>query len=121
MDIEQRVCFKLNLPNKKVIAVKSKSTKLLVEVLRPILEKYSYILEQVTVSFNNEPANIHLQVTSFDNERIIVQLKEAPKIETPSTLEEITNRVYEDILQEKSEVKKAHTESVKVSFSVNIF
>ncbi|XP_065167467.1 regulator of G-protein signaling loco-like isoform X2 [Atheta coriaria] len=113
VDIEQRVCFKLNLPNKKVIAVKSKSTKLLVEVLRPILEKYSYILEQVTVSFNNEPANIHLQVTSFDNERIIVQLKEAPKIETPSTLEEITNRVYEDILQEKSEVKKAHTESVK--------
>lgn len=49
--IEQRVVFKLDLPNKKIISVKSKPCKLLSEVLRPILQKYNYQLECVTVSF----------------------------------------------------------------------
>lgn len=48
--IEQRVVFKLDLPNKKIISVKSKPCKLLSEVLRPILQKYNYQLECVTVS-----------------------------------------------------------------------
>lgn len=48
--IEQRVVFKLDLPNKKIISVKSKPSKLLSEVLRPILQKYNYQLELVTVS-----------------------------------------------------------------------
>lgn len=48
--IEQRVVFKLDLPNKKIISVKSKPCKLLSEVLRPILQKYNYQLESVTVS-----------------------------------------------------------------------
>lgn len=48
--IEQRVVFKLDLPNRKIISVKSKPCKALGEVLRPILHKYSYRLELVTVS-----------------------------------------------------------------------
>lgn len=48
--IEQRVVFKLDLPNKKIISVKSKPCKVLAEVLRPILHKYNYRLELVTVS-----------------------------------------------------------------------
>lgn len=48
--IEQRVVFKLDLPNKKIISVKSKPSKVLAEVLRPILHKYNYRLELVTVS-----------------------------------------------------------------------
>lgn len=48
--IEQRVVFKLDLPNKKIISVKSKPCKLLSDVLRPILQKYNYQLESVTVS-----------------------------------------------------------------------
>lgn len=47
--IEQRVVFKLDLPNKKIISVKSKPCKILGEVLRPILQKYNYRLELVTV------------------------------------------------------------------------
>lgn len=47
--IEQRVVFKLDLPNKKIISVKSKPCKMLAEVLRPILQKYNYQLETVTV------------------------------------------------------------------------
>lgn len=48
--IEQRVVFKLDLPNKKIISVKSKPCKLLSEVLKPILQKYNYHLDSVTVS-----------------------------------------------------------------------
>lgn len=48
--IEQRVVFKLDLPNRKIISVKSKPCKVLAEVLRPILHKYNYRLELVTVS-----------------------------------------------------------------------
>lgn len=40
--IEKRVLFKLDLPNKKIISVKSKPTKMLSEVLKPILHKYNY-------------------------------------------------------------------------------
>lgn len=47
--IEQRVIFRLDLPNRKIISVKSKPSKALGEVLRPILQKYSYDLELVTV------------------------------------------------------------------------
>lgn len=47
--IEQRVVFKLDLPNRKIISVKSKPCKALGEVLRPILQKYNYRLELVTV------------------------------------------------------------------------
>lgn len=47
--IEQRVVFKLDLPNRKVISVKSKPCKALGEVLRPILHKYNYRLDLVQV------------------------------------------------------------------------
>lgn len=47
--IEQRVVFKLDLPNRKVISVKSKPCKTLGEVLRPILHKYNYRLDLVQV------------------------------------------------------------------------
>lgn len=51
--IEQRVVFKLDLPNRKVISVKSKPCKALGEVLRPILHKYSYRLDLVQVIKSN--------------------------------------------------------------------
>lgn len=51
--IEQRVVFKLDLPNKKIISVKSKPCKIMSEVLKPILQKYNYQLEMVTVSWEN--------------------------------------------------------------------
>lgn len=52
--IEQRVVFKLDLPNRKVISVKSKPCKTLGEVLRPILHKYNYRLDLVQVSFGRD-------------------------------------------------------------------
>lgn len=47
--IERRVVFRLDLPNRKTIAVKSKQNKSLSQVLRPILHKYGYRLEMVTL------------------------------------------------------------------------
>uniref|UniRef100_A0AAG5CWF1 Regulator of G-protein signaling n=1 Tax=Anopheles atroparvus TaxID=41427 RepID=A0AAG5CWF1_ANOAO len=50
VNIDQRVVFKLNLPNRKMISVKSKATKPLADVLRPILHKYNYELDQMKVT-----------------------------------------------------------------------
>lgn len=49
VSVEERIVFKLDLPNNKVISVKSKPSKTLAEVLRPILLKYNYSLDLVQV------------------------------------------------------------------------
>lgn len=73
--VEQRVVFKLDLPNRKVISVKSKYTKLIMEVLRPILHKYNYNLDEVKVTkAGNELVPLNQQVTTIDNMRLNVQL-----------------------------------------------
>lgn len=73
--IEQRVVFKLDLPNRKVIAVKSKYSKILVDVLKPILNKYNYRLEQVKITVGlSEFVDIEQPVTTIDGMRLNVQL-----------------------------------------------
>lgn len=132
--VEQRVVFKLDLPNRKVIAVKSKYTKILKDVLKPILSKYDYNLDHVNVTIGpQEAVDISLPVTSVDGKRLQIQLLEEPiqkdpptlKLPKPSnTLDEITNKVYEDILHEKSEFTmskpKSDRGSVKVVTKLNI-
>lgn len=145
--IEQRVIFKLDLPNKKVISVKSKTCKVLSEVLRPILHKYSYRLDLVQV-FGKEspdPMDMSLPVTAVDGQRLQIvcksegadligevtaintsgngKLKQSPqnfklgnvpvtfvranKLTTSAsnpqlnTLDEITNKVFNELLQGK--------------------
>lgn len=77
MLIEQRVVFKLDLPNRKVISVKSKPCKALGEVLRPILHKYSYRLDlvQVTTKEYTEPIDMSLPVTVCDGQRLQIVCK----------------------------------------------
>lgn len=76
--IEQRVVFKLDLPNRKVISVKSKTTKILLDVLRPILHKYGYVLDglHVTICGTNDVVDVTLPVTSVDTRRLNIQLAE---------------------------------------------
>ncbi|XP_050297452.1 regulator of G-protein signaling loco isoform X2 [Anthonomus grandis grandis] len=112
--IEQRVVFKLDLPNRKIISVKSKYTKNIVDVLKPILHKYKFNLEEVVVTRFGESVDISLSVTTIDNARLNIQLKDTvmctdqtvPVLNVNNVkidkLEEITNKVYEGILQEKS-------------------
>lgn len=127
--VEQRVVFKLDLPNRKIISVKSKYTKIIVDVLRPILHKYQYNLDQVVVLNGNSPVDLHQPVTSIDGLRLNVALRDElqqsgvvlrPNVK-PSKLDEITNRVFEGILQEKADAAafkpaKSDKGSVKVSY-----
>jgi regulator of G-protein signaling len=142
--IEQRVIFKLDLPNKKVISVKSKICKTLSEVLRPILHKYNYRLDLVQVFGRDtpDPIDMSLPVTAVDGQRLQIVCKEenpdlvgeltvintskqkqspqnfklghvtfvrANKLTTSAsnpqlnTLDEITNKVFNELLQGKSE------------------
>lgn len=141
--IEQRVVFKLDLPNRKVISVKSKPCKLLYEVLRPILHKYNYRLDMVHVfsKENNDFIDTTHHVTAVDGLRLQIlfknestsnnnltdigqqkpqilhnfDLRNAPvtfvrahklvsSISNPqlNTLDEITNKVFNEVLQCKS-------------------
>lgn len=73
VQIEQRVIFKLDLPNRKVISVKSKPCKVLSEVLRPILHKYNYRLDLVSVYSKEAPTELMdmtQPVTAVDGQRL---------------------------------------------------
>ncbi|XP_037944884.1 regulator of G-protein signaling loco isoform X1 [Teleopsis dalmanni] len=151
--IEQRVAFKLDLPDPKVISVKSKPKKQLQEVVRPILLKYNYSIDNVHVVFRDthEMVDLSLPVTIVDGQRLqIIQidkpntskyskqclLKSAPfpiKVEQlsfiseeksniycentgQSTLDEITNKVFSELLQGKVE---AHASNKRLSIPPN--
>ncbi|KAL1130053.1 hypothetical protein AAG570_012996, partial [Ranatra chinensis] len=78
--VEQRVVFRLDLPNRKTIAVKSKQCKTLGQVVRPILHKYGYRLEMVTLCLmsENEVVEPSTPVTNVDNQRIQVLTRSTP-------------------------------------------
>lgn len=77
--IDQRVTFKLYLPDPKVISVKSKPKKYLHEVVRPILQKYNYEMDAVDVlrRDNMEKIDLSQLVTTADGQRLHVVLKKA--------------------------------------------
>ncbi|XP_055908675.1 regulator of G-protein signaling loco isoform X2 [Eupeodes corollae] len=149
--VEQKVAFKLDLPDPKVISVKSKPKKALCDVIKPILQKYNYCMENVQILMRDthEPVDLSQPVTIADGQRLqvvmlkthnsdypqpnnTVQLKAIPKsvsfpaikphrngsvpsvvINTQqSTLDEITNKVFSELLQGKVE---SHDENQKVA------
>lgn len=123
MNIEQKVVFKLDLPNRKIISVRSKYSKIIVDVIRSILHKYNYNLDQVSVTNNNVPVNLQLEVTAIDGARLNIQLVDngmSSSVSKPKSvkLEEITNQVFEGILQEKSEATLKPSKSDKGSVKV---
>lgn len=76
VEIEQRITFKLYLPESKVISVKSKPKKYLHEVIRPILQKYNYDLDNVDVirRDNQEKLDLSQLVTTADGLRLLIIL-----------------------------------------------
>lgn len=127
IEIEQRVAFKLDLPTPKVISVKSKPKKQLYEVVRPILQRYNINPEVVEVVMRDTQEKVDLTqlVTHVDNQRLQVVLKKMypplpqtvhnkkfplPKNSiinglqaTQSTLDEITNKVFSDLMDMKNQ------------------
>ncbi|KAK9891093.1 hypothetical protein WA026_013414 [Henosepilachna vigintioctopunctata] len=126
--IQQRVVFKLDLPNRKTVSVKSKATKMIVDVLKPILHKYDFTVDQVVVVNPRDGAvevDIRKPITTIDGLKLLVQLIDKRKNELPeprltntvkaNKLVEITNQVFEGILQEKAENAHVKTKSDKGS------
>uniref|UniRef100_A0A1A9WJ25 RGS domain-containing protein n=1 Tax=Glossina brevipalpis TaxID=37001 RepID=A0A1A9WJ25_9MUSC len=85
IEVEQRAAFKLDLPNPKVISVKSKPKKLLHEVVKPILSKYNYEIETVEVLRRDTQEKIDLMqpVTAVDGQRL--QIIPLPTIKSESS------------------------------------
>lgn len=120
--IEQRIIFKLDLPNRKIISVKSKPSKLLHEVLKPILHRYNYHLDMVeTYSDVNGVIDVSSKVTIVDGMRLQIISKNMPHKSVASTyvraeklvtsinnpqfnsLNEITNKIFKDVLLDNAE------------------
>ncbi|KAK7079539.1 LGN motif protein, partial [Halocaridina rubra] len=112
--LEQRILFRLDLPNRKTVCVKAKPNKPTSDVLKPILHKYGYKLDLMSIHKVGEEKNVNLKapVNDIDGDRLVVQTKEEVKewaIEPGrlkkrgNSLDEITNRVFEDLLKGKSE------------------
>ncbi|KAH8420905.1 hypothetical protein KR222_009078 [Zaprionus bogoriensis] len=127
--IERRVAFKLDLPDPKVISVKSKPKKQLHEVIRPILNKYNYQMESVQVLLRDTQAPLDLMqpVTVADGQRLQIALLNPdfqqgggsslpPKHSKPmkplptaaadasqGQLDELTNKMFNEMLQSKAD------------------
>lgn len=112
--IEQRILFRLDFPNRKTVCVKAKPHKNTSDVLKPILAKYGYKLELMAIHKCGEDKSINLktQVNELDGQRLVVQTKEEVKEwgvepgrvkKRTSTLDEITNRVFNEVLEGKSD------------------
>ncbi|XP_030841225.1 regulator of G-protein signaling 12-like isoform X1 [Strongylocentrotus purpuratus] len=76
--VERRVVFKIELPNKRVIGVKSKLTKKIIEVLRPVTYKYKLQLDALVVHLSDSPVPLDLDITvaSLDAQRILIETLE---------------------------------------------
>ena len=80
--VEPRVLFRLELPSKKSIGVKAKQTKLVEEVLGPILSQYGWNLAEMTVRLDRSGSQgsgsveLRASVTSIDNTRLVVTHRE---------------------------------------------
>ena len=73
--VEPRVLFRLELPSKKSIGVKAKQSKLVEEVLGPILSQYGWQLATLTVRLDSPErrlVDLKASVTSIDNQRLVV-------------------------------------------------
>lgn len=72
VEVEQRIAFKLDLPDRKVISVKSKPNKQLIDVIKPILQKYNYDVERFIVVQREIRYNIDLMqnITAVDGLRL---------------------------------------------------
>ncbi|XP_068157855.1 regulator of G-protein signaling loco isoform X3 [Drosophila tropicalis] len=128
--IERRVAFKLDLPDPKVISVKSKPKKHLHEVIRPILTKYNYKMDGIVVLVRDTqvPLDLMQPITIADGQRLQIVMRQSdfqpgggnivpPKLTKPmkplppsatttsssqGQLDELTNKVFNELLQNKA-------------------
>ncbi|XP_074114684.1 regulator of G protein signaling family member locomotion defects isoform X1 [Cotesia typhae] len=104
--------LKVDLPSRRIITVVAHKGRTLREVLRPLLNKYGFKLELITIWGDghpisleipaiNAPARLVLTSNNEDFQRDALKCQEnIPQGQT--TLDEITNKVFEELLVGKS-------------------
>ncbi|XP_035232278.1 regulator of G-protein signaling loco-like [Stegodyphus dumicola] len=125
--VEQVILFCIDLPNKKTIGVKAKNNKVCGDILKPVLHKYGYKMDHVTMTVASlqKPVVKSAPITSIDNQRILIEVKDSfssasgmseylndkdklPENDMKSThsfpdLEELTNQIFDDLLKTRPE------------------
>ncbi|XP_015610266.1 regulator of G-protein signaling loco isoform X2 [Cephus cinctus] len=114
--------LKLDLPSRRIITVVAHKGRTLREVLRPLLNKYGFKLELITIWGEghpvpldipaiNVPSRLVLTSGSEDFHKDVSSLKFAEDIpQGQPTLDEITNKVFEELLVGKSTNKYQYHE-----------
>ncbi|XP_046624496.1 regulator of G-protein signaling loco isoform X1 [Neodiprion virginianus] len=114
--------LKLDLPSRRMITVVARKGRTLREVLRPLLNKYGFKLETVTVWADNlivdmdvaainAPARLTLTSTNQEFHQDIPSLTYTDDIShSQPKLDEITNKVFKELLVSKSTNKYQYDE-----------
>ncbi|XP_068977951.1 regulator of G-protein signaling loco isoform X3 [Bombus flavifrons] len=110
--------LKVDLPSRRVITVIAHKGRTLKDVLRPLLNKYGFNLETITVWSENHCVCTDVQAIDAPARLILTNIKDQdPQKElntvkythdgsnSQSTLDEITNRVFEELLVGKGASK----------------
>ncbi|GFY23924.1 regulator of G-protein signaling loco [Trichonephila clavipes] len=124
--VEQVILFCVELPNKKTIGVKAKNNKICGDILKPVLHKYGYKIDCVTmtVAALQKPVPKNAPITTIDNQRILVEMKDTFSTTADACsseknckvlgndlrtthsfpdLEELTNQIFDDLLKTRPE------------------
>ncbi|KAK0157788.1 hypothetical protein PV328_011480 [Microctonus aethiopoides] len=108
--------LKVDLPSRRIITVVAHKGRILKDVLRPLLNKYGFKLELITIWGDGHPVSLEipainaptrLVLTSNSDDFHLRCQDEIPQGQT--TLDEITNKVFEELLVGKS-INKYHSE-----------
>ncbi|GFY46654.1 regulator of G-protein signaling loco [Trichonephila inaurata madagascariensis] len=124
--VEQVILFSVQLPNRKTIGVKAKNNKICGDILKPVLHKYGYKIDCVTmtVAALQKPVSKNAPITTIDNQRILVEMKDTFSTTADACsseknckvlgndlrtthsfpdLEELTNQIFDDLLKTRPE------------------
>ncbi|XP_054708318.1 regulator of G-protein signaling loco-like [Uloborus diversus] len=124
--VEQVILFCIELPNKKTIGVKAKNNKICGDILKPVLHKYGYKMDNVimTVASLQKPVVKNAPIIAIDNQRIVIETRNlclaasdmnsdqkgcktlANDMHSSCSfpdLEELTNQIFDDLLKARPE------------------
>lgn len=111
--VEPRIWFRLDLPDRKTINIDCKTDSTIAQEISPILASYGYKTDLVTLCSisENEVIDPEMDVSLVEGRRIQVLTRSNMTFtqsftmksgQDPTDLEELTNQVFEDLLQNKN-------------------
>ncbi|XP_043498432.1 regulator of G-protein signaling loco isoform X2 [Polistes fuscatus] len=122
VEVVQTKVLKVDLPSRRVITVIAHKGRTLKEVLRPLLNKYGFNLDLINIWSEghrvcmdilaiNAPTRLTLTINNEDAQRDPALVKYSDEISRGQpTLDEITNKVFEELLVGKSASKYQYNE-----------